>query len=145
MRNLIFSTLFAIALAVAGVSTVAYSGQDKDAQTYKSTQQSEEHNINAQEETGDMHGQEYIVKKGDTLAEISEKFLGTQEKWPEIAKANDLPNPDQIDVGDRLLIPDASANKKDELNQEPKEQNLGNTPDSAGKSNQMDENSKPMP
>lgn len=145
MRNLIFSTLFATALAVAGVSSFAYSGQDKDAQTYKSTEQSEEHNVNAQDESGDMRGQEYIVKKGDTLAEISEKFLGTQEKWPEIAKANDLDNPDQIDVGDHLLIPDASGNKKDEFSQEPKEQNLGNTPDTAGKSDQMDENAKPKP
>jgi LysM repeat protein len=145
MRILIFATLFAMALSLPGIIALTYAGQDKNAQTYKSTEQSEEHNVNAQDESRDMHGQEYIVEKGDTLAEISEKFLGTQEKWPEIAKANDLPNPDQIDVGDHLLIPDASANKKDEFNKEPKEQNLGNTTGSAGKSNQMDENSKPMP
>lgn len=143
MRILIFATLFAMALSLPGVITLAYSGQDKDAQTYKSTEQGENHNVAPQEESIDMNGQEYIVKKGDTLAEIAEKFMGTQEKWSEIAKANDLPNPDQINVGDRLLIPDSSANKKDEFNQEPKEQNLGNTPDNSSKSNGMDENAKP--
>lgn len=145
MRTLIFATLFVLALSLPGIIGLAYSAQDEDAQTYKSTEQSEELNVSAQKESGDMHRQEYIVKKGDTLAEISEKFLGTQEKWPEIAKANDLPDPDQIDVGDHLLIPDASANKKDEFNQEPKEQDLGKTPGSAGKSDQIDENSEPMP
>lgn len=143
MRILIFATLFAMALSLPGVITLAYSGQDKDAQTYKSTEQSEDHNVAAQEESGDMQGQEYIVKKGDTLAEIAEKFMGTQEKWQEIARANHLENPDQIDVGDRLLIPDASGNKEGEFSQEPKEQNPGNTPDTGSNSNQMDENAKP--
>lgn len=145
MRILIFATLFAMALSLPGVIGLVYSAQDKDAQTYKRTERSEEHNANAQEARGNMHGQDYIVKKGDTLAEISKKFLGAQEKWPEIAKANDLRNPDQIDVGDHLLIPHASASKRDEFDQNPKEQNLGNTPDSAGKGDQMDENAKPMP
>ena len=142
MRNFIFSTLFAMVLTLTGVITFAYGGQDNDAQTNKSIEQSKDPNVDAQGESGDMHAQEYIVKEGDTLAEIAEKFLGTQEKWQEIARANDLDNPDKLDVGDRLLIPDGSVNKKNEFNQEPNTDNLEDTPDTGSKSNQMDDSPK---
>lgn len=142
MRNFIFSTLFAMVLTLTGVITFAYGGQDKDAQTNKSIEQSKDSNVDAQGESGDMHAQEYIVKEGDTLAEIAEKFLGTQEKWQEIARANDLDNPDKLDVGDRLLIPDGSVNKKNEFNQEPNTDNREDTPDTGSKSNQMDDSPK---
>jgi hypothetical protein len=69
--------------------------------------------------------------------------MGTQEKWQEIARANHLDDLDQIDVGDGLLIPDATGNKKDEFNQEPNNQNLGNTPGTVSNSNQMDEDAMP--
>lgn len=145
MRSLIFSTLLAMLLALTGVLTFAADNQDEGAQTSESIEQNKDPDVDAQQESGDMNAEEYIVKKGDTLAGIAETFLGTQEKWQEIAKANDLGNPDQIDVGDRLLIPDASGNKKDELDQEPNEQKPVDTPDAAGNSDQMDETAKPMP
>jgi len=137
MRSLIFSTLFAMVLTLTGVITLAYGEQDKDAQ--KSIEQNKNPNVDVQEESGDMQAQEYIVKEGDTLAEIAEKFLGTQEKWQEIARANHLDNPDRLEVGDRLLIPDASEIKKDEFNQESNTDSLDDTPDTGSKSNQMDD------
>lgn len=143
MRILIVATLLAMAVSLPGVITLAYGEQGTEAKSAKAMEVNSNPNLDGQAKAMNMHGQEYTVKKGDTLAEIAEKFMGTQEKWQEIARANHLENPDQIDVGDRLLIPDASGNKKDEFSQEPKEQNLGNTPDTASKSNKIDENTRP--
>jgi hypothetical protein len=44
MRNFIFSTLFAMVLTLTGVITFAYGGQDNDAQTNKSIEQSNDPN-----------------------------------------------------------------------------------------------------
>jgi len=51
---------------------------------------------------------EYVVKEGDTLAEIAEEHLGSQDKWGLIARANNLEDPDRIYVGQRLTIPSGS-------------------------------------
>lgn len=48
---------------------------------------------------------QYTVKEGDTLFEISEKYYGDGYKYPEIAKVNNLTNPDQIEKGQVLQIP----------------------------------------
>jgi nucleoid-associated protein YgaU len=60
---------------------------------------------------------EYIVKEGDTLAEIAEEHLGSQDKWIIIARANDLENPDSIHVGQRLTIPSESEIQSEEFDQ----------------------------
>jgi nucleoid-associated protein YgaU len=52
---------------------------------------------------------EYVVKKGDTLSEIAEERLGSQDKWGLIAKANNLNDPDIIYVGQHLSIPSGSG------------------------------------
>lgn len=51
--------------------------------------------------------QTYTVRPGDTLSKISKDFYGDANKYPQIAKANHLDNPDQIKVGQQLLIPAA--------------------------------------
>jgi nucleoid-associated protein YgaU len=51
--------------------------------------------------------QTYTVRPGDTLSKISRDFYGDANKYPQIAKANNLDNPDQIKVGQQLLIPAA--------------------------------------
>ena len=48
----------------------------------------------------------YVVKEGDSLSLIAEKFYGDLYQWPKIMKANRLTNPDLIEVGMVLLIPD---------------------------------------
>lgn len=52
-------------------------------------------------------GKTYVVKKGDTLVRISERFYGTKGKWKTIWEANQtrIPNPDRIKVGTKLIIP----------------------------------------
>jgi nucleoid-associated protein YgaU len=51
--------------------------------------------------------QKYVVRPGDTLSKISKYFYGDANKYPQIAKANNLENPDQIKAGQELLIPAA--------------------------------------
>jgi LysM repeat protein len=49
----------------------------------------------------------YVVKKGDTLQKISEKFFKTTTKWKDIYEANKriLKTPDRIRPGQKLIIP----------------------------------------
>ena len=48
----------------------------------------------------------HLVAKGEHLWKIAEKYYGSGYKWVEIAKANNLKNPDLIEVGQQLTLPD---------------------------------------
>ena len=50
-------------------------------------------------------GRVYVVKSGDTLAKIAQSQLGKASRWPEIAKLNNLRDPNRIAVGQRLRLP----------------------------------------
>lgn len=56
---------------------------------------------------------QYKVKKGDTLWDISERFIGTPWKWPDIWHKNpQIENPDLIYPGDLIgLIKDGNKTK----------------------------------
>jgi nucleoid-associated protein YgaU len=60
-----------------------------------------EHNITVGTQTT------YVVKSGDNLSKISKSFYGDANKYPQIAKANNLDNPDKIKTGQQLIIPAA--------------------------------------
>jgi len=49
----------------------------------------------------------YVIKSGDTLWKIAEKFLGNGSKYPEIFEANRevIEDPDKIFVGQKIRIP----------------------------------------
>jgi nucleoid-associated protein YgaU len=47
----------------------------------------------------------YTVVSGDTLWAIAERFYGDGSKYPQIASANGIANPDLIMVGQELTIP----------------------------------------
>jgi nucleoid-associated protein YgaU len=51
--------------------------------------------------------QTYTVQPGDNLSQISKRFYGDPNKYPQIAKANNLADPDKIKVGQTLVIPAA--------------------------------------
>ncbi|HEX7086157.1 MAG TPA: LysM peptidoglycan-binding domain-containing protein [Vicinamibacterales bacterium] len=53
-----------------------------------------------------MFGQ-YTVKAGDTLSKISQRFLGSANRYMDIFNANKdtLKDPDKIQVGQQLVIP----------------------------------------
>ncbi len=57
-------------------------------------------------ENGDIVPTYYIVVEGDTLGGISDTFYNTSKRADEIIKANNIINPDVIEAGTKLLIPD---------------------------------------
>lgn len=52
------------------------------------------------------------VKKGDTLWDISEKYLGDGRKWKEVAKANKIKNGFDLKVGQKIEIPPTGKEKE---------------------------------
>ncbi len=50
-------------------------------------------------------GRAYIVQKGDTLGEIAQRELGSARRWREIARLNELEDPDRVPVGTALKLP----------------------------------------
>ena len=57
--------------------------------------------------SGDSDSVDYVVKKGDTLAEISRKFYKTSSRWRDVLKANKglISSPTQLRPGMKLTIP----------------------------------------
>lgn len=55
--------------------------------------------------------EEYVVKYGDTLSGIAEKFLGSQGKYIQIFEANKdrMSSPDRLEVGKPLRIPKVAS------------------------------------
>jgi nucleoid-associated protein YgaU len=56
------------------------------------------------EKTTARKEQIYVVSKGETLSAIATKIFGTGNKFREIAIDNNLPNPDQLTPGQKLII-----------------------------------------
>lgn len=50
-------------------------------------------------------GRTYVVKKGDTLSGISQRLLGSYKRYREIAALNGIRDPNRIQVGQTLRIP----------------------------------------
>ncbi|MDR0445356.1 MAG: LysM peptidoglycan-binding domain-containing protein [Puniceicoccales bacterium] len=67
----------------------------------------------SKEETGLLgnypltHVKTYVVQEGDTLSIISQKVFGDASRWPAIFDANkdQLSRPDQVRIGQRLVLP----------------------------------------
>ncbi|MBI9064748.1 MAG: LysM peptidoglycan-binding domain-containing protein [Marinilabiliaceae bacterium] len=53
--------------------------------------------------------QKYIVQSGDTLGGIANHFYGDSSKYTLIAEANHIKNPNSIQVGRELIIPETDA------------------------------------
>ena len=53
------------------------------------------------------------VRPGDTLSEIAQQQLGTADLYPQLAKANHLTNPDDLDVGQTITIPSSLIQQVD--------------------------------
>ena len=52
----------------------------------------------------------YEVATGDTLWSISEKYYKSGFNWTDIAKANKIENPDLIEKGTKIILPDIKEN-----------------------------------
>ncbi|MEM9253142.1 MAG: LysM domain-containing protein [Planctomycetota bacterium] len=47
----------------------------------------------------------HTIAPGDTLSELSQQYLGTAGRWPEIVEANPGIDPNRLMVGDEIVIP----------------------------------------
>jgi nucleoid-associated protein YgaU len=54
--------------------------------------------------TGGQNGS-YTIQPGDNLSKVSELFYGNANKYESIAKANDMSDPNKIQVGQTITIP----------------------------------------
>lgn len=54
-------------------------------------------------------GQQYKVQTGDTLGKIAKKFYGKEDAWKKIQKANPGLDPDNLQVGKTITLPDVPA------------------------------------
>lgn len=54
-------------------------------------------------------GGSYKVAADDSLSKISEKYYGTMDYWPELAKVNKISNPNIIYVDTNLQMPSKSS------------------------------------
>lgn len=52
-------------------------------------------------------GTMYVVKSGDNLSNISKTFYGNPSQYTKIAQANNISDPNKIQVGQQLKIPAA--------------------------------------
>lgn len=59
-------------------------------------------------------GQTYVVRPGDTLREIAERFYGDPLLDDLIAEANDITDPTELRVGQELTIPPKPEDTDDE-------------------------------
>lgn len=72
---------------------------------------------------------EYTVKQGNTLSGIAESTLGSEDKWPLIAKINKISNPDEIFVGQKLTLPADSDRQEIKIDKNKSEARLNQKPD----------------
>lgn len=56
---------------------------------------------------------EYVVQEGDTLWSISERTYSDGYSWTEIAKANNIKNPSEIEKGQKLILPIVSGSEEE--------------------------------
>lgn len=72
-----------------------------------------------QDVTPDKLPGKYTVKEGDTLFIIAENYYKDGEKFTEIAKANNLEDPNQLETGKVLEIPKLGETKVAEASSQP--------------------------
>ncbi|MGB7293710.1 MAG: septal ring lytic transglycosylase RlpA family protein [Thermodesulfobacteriota bacterium] len=115
MRKLdltILSTLIVIFCSVSVIVTIEFlpimdvknkvlakNGRDKFQDVLKATKSNTKKGIM----------REYIVKQGDSLSGISKRFFGSGVEWEVIADANNIESPNDIQIGERLLVPFRSS------------------------------------
>jgi nucleoid-associated protein YgaU len=65
-------------------------------------------NVEPQTITPEKPARIHVVEKGETLSAIAAKYYGSPRQWPKIVAANrdNLPDPNRLLPGTRLLIPE---------------------------------------
>lgn len=114
MRRLIVSSILITGLAMTGAAGAISAEQMGDTQSGIHETENTQQNMNS--ESLNKQGHEYTVKSGDTLASIAEEFLGSSDKWEIIAQANGIESPDQLEVGQTIIIPAADVRSEAGIN-----------------------------
>jgi LysM repeat protein len=145
MDRLLLASILATGLALGGAGGV-YAA-DQYGIPEDSNQQSENFQVDPAQDQHSAEGGQYTVKSGDTLASIAESELGSQDRWQEIAMANNLENPDRIFEGQTLTIPaeDGAAGQanNEEISQEQDIAAETSAKDTESGSGDMTESEKP--
>lgn len=92
--------LGALIVLVVGILVFNYFSKSQPSLGPAQTTQTQEGDVSPENLPG-----KYTVKEGDTLFAIAQNYYNDGYKYPEIAKANSLTNPDLIDTGQILEIP----------------------------------------
>ena len=62
-----------------------------------------------------MKRKTYVVKPGDSVSSIARDQLGSMEKAEEIVKANKIENPNTIEIGTELVLPEGEIDMTDDV------------------------------
>lgn len=103
-ESVLSSILGVFVVLIVGFLIFKYFQENKPEQSTESEISTQENSDNESGETKLPEGS-YQVKKGDNLWKIAESYYGSGFNWIDIAKANNLSNPGQIDAGNQLVIP----------------------------------------
>lgn len=120
MNHLLLASILTTGLALGGAGGVYAADQYGSSDV--SDQQSENYRQDSAPDKFSAEGGQYTVKAGDTLATIAEAELGSQDRWQEIASANNIENPDRIFEGQTLTIPAAEDGSIQAQHEEPAQQ-----------------------
>ncbi len=101
--SLFLGALVVLIVAVVGLSSLKMNALHKGTVQETSSTHTE---LSVPDVIGNSQsGQSYVVRPGDDLWHISEKFYKSGYNWIDIAKANNITNPGIIFSGTRLIIP----------------------------------------
>lgn len=97
--SLVYGIITLIVLFALGFAAVRLFTQE---QTPEISQQGVDSTI-------EENNNEYVVKEGETLWSIAEQEYNDGFAWGEIAQANELPDPNNLEAGTRLIIPERTT------------------------------------
>jgi len=107
--------LGAIAVLVLGILALFFLSVHRNAQTSSSKDY-----INLEDQNIQLNktSSTYTVRVGDDLWDISEKIYNDGYRWIEIAKLNNLQNPNLIHAGNKLSLPSKNLKQETAINSE---------------------------
>lgn len=66
-------------------------------------------------EVREMKRKTYVVKPGDSVSSIARDQLGSMERAEEIVEANKIENPNTIEIGTELVLPEGEIDMTDDV------------------------------
>ena len=98
--------------SAGGVSTAVSGGTAPGVPAVRPTSPSATSTATTAPAASSSSAREHVVASGETLSSIAAKYLGSEARWEEIAKANPGVNPNSMRVGTKLTIPAGTATAK---------------------------------